>query len=788
LSRAARFSCHGDVAMKTQRDSQGSSQKTRRVLRVRLLVAVLSPIVFLLALEVALRVVGYGQSGRFFVRWKSAGRSVHLTNRHYCEHFVPKALSRVPESCVLGAKPLSTIRVVVLGGSAAFGDPDAAYGFCRQLEVLLEAHSETMSFQVINAAVTSMNSHVARRIARDCAVLNPDVFVVYMGNNEVVGPYGPPTLPAPLYASGGFINLCISARKESRLGQLMNDGVQALREAGKPQGKWMGMEAFLTSQITRDDPRMASCYRHFRRNLCDIIETAQASGAATVLCTVPTNIRSCAPFGSAHRPGLPQAETVEWERLFAEGRTLEPAGDFARAMDRYEQAWKLDTMRADLAFCMGKCAQALGQADEAKRLFVEARDLDTLRFRADSPINKTIRLTARDLADQGAILCDLEAHLEGRSRDHLLGEDLLADHVHLNFRGTFLAAMAAMQAIGQAVPQAKLAGSTASEDELFSLCRHRLLYDNAEAYRLAMVMYRRKTLPPFVGQIDHDSELARLRRDLVTVYRHIKGKREPESWYADAVAQAPLDSYLNVRYGKFLLEHGRVSDAIGRYEQVLAARPFDRTVRYVLAQALARAGMKDQAIQVVTDVRTPDPATRREALLVLGTSYVTNGQIAEAATVYEELARIHPRNLDVWVNLAAAAMHTGDYTAVKRHLDRALKLAPNSAQAMINMGNYYARQNQPGEAQQWFAKAVAVDPHDHLAHIGLGIQSVRLGQIDKGLRHAREAVILKPDFREGYEILAAAYGELGKPDEARRYAELRDLFAPALQRRPIEIE
>ena len=94
-----------------------------------------------------------------------------------------------------------------------------------------------------------------------------------------------------------------------------------------------------------------------------------------------------------------------------------------------------------------------------------------------------------------------------------------------------------------------------------TLCRQRLLYDDSEAYRLGMVMYRRKTLSPFAGQIDHDSELARLRRDLITVYSHIKDRSEPESWYVDAVERAPLDAYLNVRYGEYLLSQGRLGEA-----------------------------------------------------------------------------------------------------------------------------------------------------------------------------------------------------------------------------------
>ena len=777
--------------MNTKRDSQNKAKRdvraSRRMLWIRLLLAVASPLVFLLVAESVLRLAGYGRPDRFFIPWNAAGERLYLSNRHYCEHFVLESLSRAPAPCAIRKKSPTTIRIVVLGGSAAYGDPDATYGFCRQLQVLLEAHSETKSFEVINAAITSMNSHVARRIARDCVAIEPDVVLVYMGNNEVVGPYGPPTLPPAWYGSRRFINLCISARKESRLGQLMNNAIQALREGGRPARKWMGMEAFLSTQIGRDDPRMASCYAHFRRNMRDIVATARACGATTVLCTVPTNIRSCAPFGSAHGDGLSETERAEWKRLFDEGRALQLAGDQEAALARYEQARQIDAMSADLAYSMGQCLCSLHRYEEAKRLLLEARDLDTLRFRADGEINQAVRQAAGDLADRGAVLCDLETYLEARSKDQLLGKDLLADHVHLNFRGNFLAACAALETIAQAVPQAGLRKLDTDAD-LFSLCCRRLLYDHQEAYRLGMVMYRRKTLPPFAGQQDHDLELARLRADLVTVYSHIKGQSQPESWYTDALAQAPTDAYLNVRYGEFLIGCGRVSDAIRRYEELLAAQPFDETLRMALVKALARGGMRDRAVKVFTERPGPYPGTRRDALLMLGTYYVANGQIAEARSIYQELNEIDPDNVDVLVNLAAGASHAGDLPAMKRYLDHALELAPESVQALINMGNYYAKENQPDEARQWFTKAVTADPYDYLAHIGLGIQSIRLGQIQKGLEHVQEAVLLKPDFREGYKILAAACEQSGKPKEAGRYNQMQEMFSPPQENRPAVTE
>ena len=114
--------------------------------------------------------------------------------------------------------------------------------------------------------------------------------------------------------------------------------------------------------------------------------------------------------------------------------------------------------------------------------------------------------------------------------------------------------------------------------------------------------------------------------------------------------------------------------------------------------------------------------------------------------------------------------------AAKQALDKAIALAPNSVQVMVNMGNCYARQDEPAEAQKWFAAAVEADPQDYTAHIGLGIQSIRLKEYDKGVEHITEAVRLKPDLAEGYQLLAALYSELGQPDKAHEYAGLRDLF------------
>jgi tetratricopeptide (TPR) repeat protein len=781
---------------KPHKDTDRPAPARKAALWKRLLAMAVSPIVFLLLVELALSLAGYGYPKGFFIPWKVGGRRAYLVNQHYCEHFVPKALSRAPESCVLGPKEPSKVRVFVLGGSAAYGDPDPAYGFCRQLEVLLNEHATGTSFEVVNAAVTAMNSHVARRIARDCAAQSPDLFIVFMGNNEVIGPYGPPTLPASLYSSRWFINACITAKKETRVGRLLKDISQSLGVTGRDAGKWQGMESFLTSRIAADDPRLQDCYRHFRDNLNDIVATAQGCGAGVLLCTVPINVRSCAPFGSQHKAGLSTESLARWDQAFQEGRGLERAGDYAGAVAAYEKARQIDDSYADLAFCTGRCLAALGKADEARRAFVEARDLDVLRFRADSSILRIIRETAQAWSAKGVRLLDLDADLgpvgwalSPRFQDASDGEtrglrahptEVFVDHVHLSFGGNFLAACDAMEQIRGMMPKAGLALPTRSEDELLDLCRRRLLYDSREEYRLALEMYRRKTISPFAEQLDHDAELASLREELIGLRRAMA----PQDLAAiqDAIQHRPLDTYLILREGQALTESARPREAIDVYRNSLDAKPYDMRVRSSLAEVLTQAGMRGEAVKVLMSKETPDRLSHKDALLLLGARCAESGNLPEATAIYEELSRIDGRNLDVLVNQAAAASQRDDLPAMKRHLDKALKLAPDSALAATNMGNYYAKQKMPVEARQWFTKAAELDPYSPFAHIGIGIQSVRLKEWDTAIEHLTRAATLKPDFVEAYMLLAAIHEQAGRKDEAKKYQDLAALFRSAPQR------
>ena len=169
------------------------------------------------------------------------------------------------------------------------------------------------------------------------------------------------------------------------------------------------MEMFLNQQIRADDPRMNAVYDHFARNLSDIIKAGRHGGAGIVVSTVAVNLRDCAPFASAHRRGLSEADKSKWEQLYQNGIAAQTAGkNRGSCRNGIVEAAQIDDDFAELRFRQGGCALALGETAEAQKQFSTARDLDTLRFRCDRRLNDLIRQTVSNCNDPRVVLADAE--------------------------------------------------------------------------------------------------------------------------------------------------------------------------------------------------------------------------------------------------------------------------------------------------------------------------------------------------------------------------------------------
>ena len=316
------------------------------------------------------------------------------------------------------------------------GDPEPAYGAGRYLEALLSARYPQTQFEIVNLGITAINSHVILPIARDCARHDGDLWIIYMGNNEMVGPFGAATVFGAKAPPLALIRLNLAIQK-TRLGQLLANLGRKLKGGNANAPSWGGMEMFVGNQLPADDPRKEMVYQNFSRNLHDIVKAGLDSGAKILLNTVAVNLKDCAPFASLVNSNLPPADRAQFDQFFTNGVQAEEQGDFARAAHQFESAARCDPTDAELQFRWGESLLQLTNYAAAREHLQLACDDDALPFRTDSRINALIAATGRQMANDNLVLFDAAGALATSTPSGLCGDETFYEHVHFNFDGSY---------------------------------------------------------------------------------------------------------------------------------------------------------------------------------------------------------------------------------------------------------------------------------------------------------------------------------------------------------------
>ncbi len=713
------------------------------------LAAVIVPVVlFLLLLELGLRLFGCGHPAPFFVPIE--GQDAHTTNQKFGWRFFPPVISRTPVVCRLPAeKDSNTYRIFVLGGSAAQGTPAPAFSFGRILQIMLEEQYRGAKFEVVNTAMTAINSHVVLTIARDCADYDPDLFIVYMGNNEVVGPYGPGTVFQGYSPSRFMIRAGIAA-KATRIGQLIESLAGLLGKPNEGLTDWKGMEFFLNNRVTADDPRLARVYSHFRENLSDVCEAARGAGAKTIVCTVVSNLKDNAPFASMHRWDLSRADQAGWEEIYNAGTDLEERGLYGQAVEKYLAAADDDDRFAALHFRLGRCFVALQERDRAHDHYIRARDLDALRFRTDTQLNEAVREVAEAKESRGVYLVDAVRVFEqsDKTRYGIPGQELLFEHVHLNFAGNYVLAEAVFQKLAGLLPQwvrdhASKRSALPSQDR----CARRLALTAWDRYRRAGMIFDVLRRPPFVNQLDYERRRALSQEHLEELKRQATSKeaiQEARRTYLWAIALKPDDLLIRGNLAKMLLDLG---DAHGAAEQLdylvwrvpgIADWHADLGVSLV-AQGRTTAGMEQvgRALQIM-----PDYAQAHGNLAIV---LAQQNKLGEAAQYFRRALRINPDYQRAHYGLAGVLVRQGELNEAVAHYSESLRLRPHHPEAHYDLATTLAQQGKTDEAVTHFAEALRLKPDYAQAHYNLAVARSRQGETGQAVVHYSEVLRLMPD-------------------------------------------
>jgi tetratricopeptide (TPR) repeat protein len=163
------------------------------------------------------------------------------------------------------------------------------------------------------------------------------------------------------------------------------------------------------------------------------------------------------------------------------------------------------------------------------------------------------------------------------------------------------------------------------------------------------------------------------------------------------------------------------------------------------------------------------------ALGVAAASAATWQQLAvwrDSETLFAHAIAVTGENPLAETNLAATLLEQGRLDEARPHAERAVTLAPESAEAWITLGRARIQGGDADGARQAFETALRFDPHDPRAHYNLGVVAAQQGGIADAIAFYQQAIAERPDYFNAYNNLGNALAAADRPNEAE--AALRE--------------
>ncbi len=561
------------------------SRRKKWLMRVASLLLV--PVLLLGGAELLLRVAGYGHSTRFLVPSKS-GKGFTV-NPWFTKRFFPQWNPGNSQPFLLSEeKGSNTVRIFILGESAALGTPSPAFSFGRMLEVMLRRQYPERRFEVCNAAMRGINSHVMRAIAADCARHEPDLFIVYAGNNELVGLHGADP-ESSLVDRHLWLSRAVHGLQGMRLGQWL--GSMKKREARETQD----MDYFRKHRVAADDPERRRVYENFAENLKATCRSIERSGAKGLLLTVGANLKDFPPLASLHRRGLSEAQMQSWTNAYAAGAAAAEAGRLEEAVGHFERAAAVDDEYAELNYRLGRCYLEKGKVPEARLHFFLARGMDALPFRAGLNINEFIRDVERARKFSGITLVDVEKrlHWDGVAGESAVGDEVFLDHVHFRFAGDYKVARLILPSVMEALA-GRLGAPRTNGVATLEECAAALGYNAWEEWQIASAIANLSARAPFLDQLDHARRQAATEKTLMEQAAQFTTN---DLAGAIAVVRAAIEANpedWQLKYSLGMMTHltGDQTTAAAQFRLTVEKFPEWPPARLMLGQALARGGRR----------------------------------------------------------------------------------------------------------------------------------------------------------------------------------------------------
>lgn len=583
------------------------------------------PLLLFVGVEIALRLANPNGGLALFIRAPAVNGEYLVANRSVGERWFPGIDNPPTPAHELFAreKPMRAFRVFVMGESAAAGFPYPRNGeFSRLLADVLRDALAGDSVEVINLAIAATNSFAVLDMADEVAAQRPNAVLIYAGHNEFYGVLGAAsrvTVPGGVTAVRLYLRLL---RLRSVLA--LRNGIARVMSRRKEQGG--DLEAASLMEILARDrliPLGGSRYRagadQFESNLEATCRLFKRKGIAVFVGSLASNLRDQPPFAADANAAAGSADTT-----FAAGRSAFVSGDSAIA----------------------------------DSLFIRARDLDVVRFRAPSEFNLIIR---RVTSRTGAIYVPVAESFAAASPGGAPGSNIFLEHVHPTRAGQALIG----RVFFESLLRSGLLGSGADTTRIRSWNEYALRteltpFDERIAYHTTRTLKSRWPFVPVSQQVDY------------------RGRYIPANLLdtlAFAVSAGARWEIAKFRIGGAYERRMQFDSAAAEYAGLARDAPLTSEPWLFIARALGRAGRPAEAESALRRAVAIRPTTG--ALNLLGTRAAQRRELPSAISYFEQSLALEPAQPETLYQLSLTYGMSRNITAARGTALRLSRIAPD---------------------------------------------------------------------------------------------------------------
>ncbi len=251
--------------------------------------------------------------------------------------------------------------------------------------------------------------------------------------------------------------------------------------------------------------------------------------------------------------------------------------------------------------------------------------------------------------------------------------------------------------------------------------------------------------------------------------------------YKEALAADPKDAAALANLAKLRWQAERRNEALRLYARAVALNPRHIQTRYEYALLLADLGRHAEAARhlapIVAALRRWD-LKRPEVVRHLGASLLALGRAEEAAARFQDAVAMAPESAEARLDLATALEEADRPDEAAEGYEAAARLAPTDPGPLVGLARVRVAQGREADAIAALRRVVSLDPNDAQTHHNLGVLLARNGEPAAAAARFREALALNPERVDTHYSLAGALVRLD------RLAEAAALYEAALAREP----